>query len=212
MPSWIQHFGSKAQGAVRVGSNAGLADGELVVIGDKTFEWDNNAAVTPGNILVTIGGSEAASITNLIAALTANPPSVPVEAHVDAIDNKVARLVATARGALSNVVFTTTMANPANIIAPTGGNLAGGSNPGRRTIARGSHVVTALDVAAGACSIETSLQNAPTAIQVEVRSAAGLLKAVTSLVTVDAQKRIIVDFDGATNPVAGDVIQYLALE
>lgn len=48
-------------------------DGEFVTVNDGvdslSFEFDNNAAVTAGRISVTIGGSAAASATNLAAAI-----------------------------------------------------------------------------------------------------------------------------------------------
>ena len=74
----VRFFGIKASGAIRMANNT-LVDGETIVIGGKVYEWDDDVAVAPGSVLVTIGGNVAASIANLIAAINANKPVVPVK-------------------------------------------------------------------------------------------------------------------------------------
>ena len=54
------------------------ADGDTIVINGTTYEFDNNAAVTGGNTSVTIGGTLAASLTNLDTAVA--DPRVTVTA------------------------------------------------------------------------------------------------------------------------------------
>jgi hypothetical protein len=79
-----QSHGRLATGHVRVGTNAQDGDTVTVTVGPVTiegmsyppssvvYEFDNNAAVTAGRILVTIGGTAALSATALAAAIAAN--------------------------------------------------------------------------------------------------------------------------------------------
>lgn len=48
------------------------SDGETFTIGADTYEWDDNAAVGPGNIAVTIGLDAAASLVNAVAEINAS--------------------------------------------------------------------------------------------------------------------------------------------
>lgn len=202
-------LGQKAQGAIRVGDFANLVDGELIVIGDMRYEWDDNASVSGTSVTVTIGASDAASIVNLMAAINANPPSVPVEAVVDPKDAKTARLYANGRGAAGNLVFTTTMTDGDNVISGAG-LLQYGENGGNQIIHRGSYVVTAIDVSSANIMIETGLAT-PRFFQVDALSSTGLQKSLTTLWTITGS-RLRGDFDGATDPVAGDVINWQSHE
>jgi flagellar hook protein FlgE len=56
---------------------ANPADTNTVTINGRTYEFDNNAAITAGNISVTIGGTLAATLANLEAAIEANDPRFP---------------------------------------------------------------------------------------------------------------------------------------
>jgi hypothetical protein len=204
----VRYLGGIAQGAVRIGDHANLADGETIEIGDKTYEWDNNASVGAGNVTVTIGADAAGDIVNLRNAINANKPSVPVTAAVDPIDTAVCRINADAQGSAGNLALATDMADADNIIS--GAAMTGGENAGTQTVGRGAYTVTALDVAAGSILIPTGLAT-PRFFQLDARSSTGLEKAITSLSVIDGGD-IKVDFDGATNPVAGDVIYWDAWE
>ena len=57
---------------------ANPADTNVMTINGITYEFDNNATVTPGNITVTIGGTLAATLANLETAIEANDPNYPV--------------------------------------------------------------------------------------------------------------------------------------
>ena len=46
------------------------SDGDTLVYGDVTIEWDSNSTVTSGNVGVTIGANAGASLKNLFTALT----------------------------------------------------------------------------------------------------------------------------------------------
>jgi len=172
------------------------------------YEFDNNAVVTAGRIAVTIGATPALTAAALIAAINANKPTPAVTAYVDPIDTSTVRLSADNRGAGGNHALAETMAGAGNDASAAA--MTGGENGGTQTQHRGEYVVTALDVAAGSCMIETGLTS-PRFRQVDAYSATGLQKGLTTLSTIDGT-RIKLDFDGATNPVAGDIISWSAWE
>jgi len=80
----VQYHGRLATGHFRVGTNAQDGDTVTVTVGpiiiegityppsSVVYEFDNNAAVTAGRILVTIGGTAALSATALAAAIAAS--------------------------------------------------------------------------------------------------------------------------------------------
>ncbi len=210
----VKFLGLRSIGAIRL--NANPADGETARIGPvpavggvtgKRFEFDNNAAVTAGNIAVTIGGSAALSAIALRDAINANPPTpVGVVAEIDPVDTSVVRLYATAPGAGGNLELAVTGAN----LAASGAAMVGGEGSGNQTLHRGEYVVTALDVAAGNIMIDTGLSG-PRFPQVDVLDAADVPKYITSKVKITGSK-LQIDFDGATNPAAGDRISWAAYE
>lgn len=84
-----------------------VSDGEVVVIGDDTYEFDTNATVTEGNILVDISGgaTATAAVTALVAAITASgtEPITATDGAGDTVD-----IVADVKGTLANAIATTT--------------------------------------------------------------------------------------------------------
>jgi len=214
MPSHPLHTrGGIAQGAIRVGSHGDLADGEQIVIGNRTFEWDDNASVSAGAIAVTIGADAAEDIENLVDAVNANFPQDDnslqlVEAYIDTIDTAVARLKGTRQSAECNVALTTTMAHASNIVSAA--TLLGGVNDTVQEVASGKRTVSALDVAGGAVVIQLPFDE-PRMVQVQAKSATGLIKAITDLVTV-VNDAIVIDADGGTNLAATDTVDWLAIK
>lgn len=77
-------------------------DGATVVVNGVTFEFDNDAAVTPGNILVTIGATSDASWLNLANAI---PGATSLTVTNDATGNSM-----TVDGVELGVVITTAIA------------------------------------------------------------------------------------------------------
>lgn len=63
------------------------ADADKLTINGKVFEFDSNAAVTGGNVAVTIGANMDATFAALATAITANCPGVTASA--DATNNVV---------------------------------------------------------------------------------------------------------------------------
>lgn len=201
--------GTKSQAAVRLTANP--ADGNTITITPvsgttRIYEFESGGGVTPGNIAVTIGGTAAITITNLIAAINANKPVPSIIAYADPIDTSVARLEAEFPGAAGNHALAAVGGN----IVLSGAALTNGEDSTNQVEARSEYVVTALDVTAGCCMISTGL-GSPRFFQLECRTATGLLKGLTSLCTIDGS-RIKVDTDGATNPAAGDKLTWSAWE
>lgn len=202
-----KYEGVKAQGAIRFGSNV-LVNGELFTVGGKNYEFRTSGSAGAGNIQVNVGGTAALTAAALIAAINANKPTVPVTAYIDPIENVTVRLEADFPGTNGNLAMSETVVDAG--ITISGANMTNGEDAGNQVEARNEYVVTALDVAAGCCMISTGLQT-PRFMQLEVRTATGLQKAITSLCTFDGT-RIKVDSDGATNPAAGDKIVWGAWE
>lgn len=206
---FYQFNGSKAHGAVRIGSHGDLADAELINLGDKVFAWDSGGGVGPGQIAVAVGVNAAAAIANLVSAINNNKPSGrPASAHIDPLDSAVCRIVSDDVGARGNILFTTTMAHPSNIIDAVGGLLKGGEDAITQTLHRNTHIVTALDVAAGSIRIPTGVQ-APKHHQVDVYASTGAPKEDLTTKWATSGEFLVGDFDGATNPVQGDKVNWI---
>jgi len=101
-----------------------VTDGELVVIGDSTYEFDTDTSVTGGHLAVDVSASQAAAdaITALLAAIAADTTSV-----VTAAKGTGTKVVVTAKvvGAAANAVATTTTCAAATWAKAT---LEGGAN------------------------------------------------------------------------------------
>lgn len=211
----VRYFGGAAQGAVRIGNNAGLVDAEVIVLGvvpgnGQRYEWDTPDGVVAGNIAVVIGANAAASIVNLITAINNNKPIPNVSAFVDPKDSAVCRIEADARGTLGNMIFTTDMVDGANVITGAG-TLLNGENALNQVIARCEHTVDAIDVSAGNIMLSTGLPATPRFAQLELRTAAGARKVSDMLQTIEGT-RVRLDFQAGTDPVAGDKIVLYAYE
>ena len=144
--------------------------------------------------------------------------AVPVKAHVDPQSTAVAHFVSASLGTLPNtIVLSTTMADAANTVFPAGGFLTGGENAEFVPYHVGEHVVLAQEVSALSIVIETGLKttNGIREFEVSVRTATGVYKTITSILTkvlnLTTGHRILIDFDGATNPAAGDVVSWQAI-
>jgi flagellar hook protein FlgE len=91
------------------------ADGDTLVIGGTTYEFDSNAATTPGNTAVTIGGSLAATLAALDTAVADPRFSVlnGTTAQVLQSAGGAALTVTPASAAISSAAFTLATASPA---------------------------------------------------------------------------------------------------
>lgn len=201
----VRDAGNKSYGSVRIADFANLLDGQIITIGEKIFEWDDDAAVDPGNILVEIGVDDAECITNLIDQINAEYPTTLL-AYVDPVDPKTLRIEAKEPGGLGNLVFTTDMADGDNIIAAVGGELAAGAGDENRARASGTYVVTALDVLAENLMIPTPF-SAPFLGNLRVVSSADVPKYITDKPTISST-RIKISKNGATNLATGDKVTW----
>jgi hypothetical protein len=205
----VRDAGNKSYGAVRIGSHGDLLDGETITIGDplnggKVFEWDDDAAVTDGNILVDIGANAEAAIDNLKAAINAQLGALVV-AYDDPVEVETLRIEGANPGNLGNLAFETDMAHASNIIAASGDDtLSGGSNDANRARASLEYTVTALDVAAENVMIPTPFE-APVLGAVHVRDGDGVTQYISDEITV-AGTRVQIAKAGATNLAEGDKV------
>lgn len=213
--SRVRFLGGNAQGSIRIGNNAGLVDAEVISIGvvplpgtGQRYEWDTPDGVVAGNVAVVIGGSAAASIINLRDAINGTPPVPGVVAFIDPKDATVLRIEAVENGTPGNLAFVTDMIDGANVIS--GGTLLDGEDALNQVVYRGTHVVTAIDDSAGNIMISTGATT-PRFRQIEVYTAAGAKKAIDSLITV-AGTRLRLDYQGGTDPVATDQVNWLIFE
>jgi hypothetical protein len=207
----VRDAGNKSYGAVRIGSHGDLADGETITIGDplnggKVFEWDDDDAVTDGNILVDIGANAEAAIDNLKAAINAQLGAL-VEAFDDPVETETLRIKGANPGDLGNLAFETDMAHASNIIAAVDDKLAGGSNDANRSVARGTYVVKALDVAAEVAVIPTPFE-APVLGSLRVVTSADVPKYITDKPTISADGDLVLTKNGATNLAEGDKVYF----
>lgn len=214
----VKFLGIVSNGAIRLGG-ANPVDGDTVTIGPvpavggvtgKRFEFDDDVAVTAGNILVDIKASATLSAVALKDAINANKTTpAGVTAFIDPIDPLTVRLQGDFQGAAGNLALAETFTDGSNIVS--GAGLVAGENAGNQTFHRGAHTVTALDISAGSAQIPTGLQG-PRFRNVDVYSSTGLQRNdLTDLFTFVGD-RLQVDIDGATNIVAGDVISWIAFE
>jgi len=212
--SRYKFFGGKAVGAIQIKDYANLVDNEVIVIGDKTYQWnDTEGDIDEGNVWLDRGAgitTNALAAAEVIAKINANKPTVPVTAVIDPKDTATVHIYADGRGAAGNLEFTTDMSDSGNTIAAESDLLADGENGGNEILHRGNYTVTAIDVLADNIMIETSLPGTPTHVFVEVRGSTGIPKYHTAKVTVSGTK-IRLNFDGATDPAADDVVTWMAI-
>jgi len=201
MSARLKFKGNKAVGAINFSGQP--VDEEIVTIGDKVFEFDDDAAVTEGNIAVTIGGTAALTAAALIAAINANKPSIPVTAEIDSVNAtpSTVRLVADRVGSNGNLVLTT---DATNVTVSGAGTMLGGENASIQTPARGEYTVQDEDILADCIRIPTGLTS-PRFPQAFCRTSAGVAKACTWQMTISGDD-ILLTFAGATDPVAGDLV------
>lgn len=201
----VRFFGVPAQGAVYFSGQP--SDGDYVTIGSKTYEFDDNAAVTAGRVAVTIGGSTALTAAALLAAINANKPTVPVTASADPVSNVTVRIKADSRGAAGNIALVKSGAN----ITVSAATLLNGENAGTQTVVRGEYAVTALDVLATSVVIETGLTS-PRFVQLYTKKADGTFFETSTGVISVSGSQIRHDFTGATDLEAGDTLVWEAWE
>lgn len=189
-------------GTATLALGANVADGETVTIGTTVFEFDTDDDVTEGNVLVDVSGgvTPAAAATALEAAI--NAASLAVTAK------KVGTAVVVIHDLPGQTLATTeTLAGGGN--AWSSATLIGGTAPSDKihVPVTQTHTATAADVTAGVIAMGFG---APVeAVEVSVRTAAGIPKAWVGAVTVDSHL-VVVDNSGATDFAENDVVTFTA--
>ncbi|MCJ2530699.1 MAG: hypothetical protein LN413_00055 [Candidatus Thermoplasmatota archaeon] len=206
-------LGSVAYGSVSIQLFASLADADTITILNKTYEVEVSGGVTAGNVSVAKGADAPGFISNLVTAINANKPTVPVTAYIDPQGTSVCRIEADDKGAAGNIAFTASLTGATNVISGSG-TLIDGENSGTQTLHRGTHTVDQLDLDAGSVQINTGLQSvSDDHFFVEIYDSASLLQAInTDKITVRSSKYIEVDVDGGVNIALNDVVHWQAWE
>jgi len=204
--------GTKGFGSVRIGDNANLADAEVIVLGSKTYEWnDTEGDIVAGRVwLNRSAGSDALCAAELVAKINANKPSKAVTAYVDPVDTKVVRIETDKQSDAGQIAFTTTMGDSDNVIAAVSNKLGGAESSRNRVEDEGEYPVNAIDILAANIMIPTALQT-PRFVKFECFASTGEHKAITWRATISGT-RIKISSNGATAPIAGDVIRWQACE
>lgn len=200
-------FGNKGHGVIFIGGAAthDLADGDLINIGNKTYEIDEAAdGVTAGNIAVDTSGDTTAAqaVATIVGVINANKPSVPVTALAHPGDSDHILITADARAAAGNMVFTATFSATSTITGS--GLLQFGEDGGSQVESRVEYIAEAEDVSATMIVIETGM-NSPRFADVTVRDAGGAVVAWDGDLVVSGSQ-IRIDNGGAVDWVDGSVL------
>jgi hypothetical protein len=198
-----RYLGTKSVGALNVGGAPVAAD--AFTLGDRTYTFQVAAA---NNLEITIGGTNADTANNIIAAVNANAPSVGILAEIDPVTNTCVRFSADTPGTAGDIALTEAVTDAGFTVSAA--TLTDGQNADFLTLDKGIYVVTALDVAVTSVVIKTSLA-APTLMSYNVFSATGLFKGTLSNLITISGSDIRHDFTGATDVVAGDLIHWVVV-
>jgi len=202
----IRFFGRKAQGSVNFADNT-FANGDVIVVGNVTYEFRTSGSAAPGHVQVNVGGSATLTAAAFLAAVNANPPTIGVTASLDPVTATVVRLYANKVGSAGNVALSITTAGSSSTVS--GATLVGGYNAGTQTEAHGSYTVTAIDVTATNVEIETGLASPVDPIVRYYKSTGEEHLSITDKLTISGSK-IEIGQAGATHLAAGDVIRWQA--
>ncbi len=215
--------GNKGHGLVRIGNYGALVDGDYVTLGNKTYEFnDTEGDITAGRVWVHRVTDAATCITNLIAAILAEPPtsadagSAPCKAYVDTKSTAVARIESSARGRAGAVDFISSFADAGNTIDAVDDTLQGAEAGSEQNVQFGKYIVSAQDVLADNLEFPCGATS-PVLLIAQVFSSAGVLKACTAEFTFvdslgDGQARIRGNFAGAVDPAEGDEVRWFVVE
>lgn len=201
--------GNKAHGSIRIGAYGSLVNGDTITIGDKTFEFRTSGSADPGNVQVDVAGSGALTVAALVAAIVANPPSPLIDAYVDSVDALVCRLEAHNHGTAGNLAFEASLTGADNVIDQESGFLLGGENGSLKHLDSDRYTIQQVDVDAECIIIPTKLTS-PKILSIQIFASDGTPKNdVTTKWTVSTS-RLKGALDGGTDPVAGDVVAWMA--
>lgn len=194
------------ENAVGVIDFNGVFEAASTITVGGTVYTEADTADAPNGVF-TNGASAANSATSFAAAVNddTRAASVGITAVVsDAGDSVV--LFADQPGTAGNYAVTTTSAANATVE-----DMKSGRDPARKRIMGGNYTVTDQDVLAD--EINIGLPFAPSGFVVNLRTSTGLADASTFLATLETTpNRLLLNFAGATDPVAGDIVHYVVFE
>jgi hypothetical protein len=199
----IQKVANRALGGNLVGLavlalTGQLADGDLLVLDGVTYEADDDATVTAGNVIVDItgNGSVADDFDDIVAAVKANQGNdfraIDGTTYAAFISRKPAPFDTTATVAAGSTLREVNPDQPANDV-----NFA----------VMASRAATAAEVTQGLAVF--AFGRTPTAILVQVRTAAGAFKAYDGIGTIDGEI-VTLDNAGSADFADTDVLTVLA--
>ena len=194
------------QNAVGVVDFNGVAEAaSTITIGGKVYTEADTADAENG--VFTNGASTADSATSFAAAVNGDVrKDAPKVTAVLSDEGSSVILVADESGSDGNLSVETDSA--ANVTVE---NMHDGKDEGRKKIVVGNYTVTAQDVLAD--EINIGLPVAASGFVVNLRTSTGLTDAATFLATAETgPNRLLLNFGGATDPVAGDIVHYVAFE
>lgn len=201
--------GNRSKGAVRIGAFASLVNGDTITIGDITYEFRTSGSADPGNVQVDVGGSGDLTAVALKDAINANPNSPVIDAYIDTIDSLVVRLEAHDYGTPGNVAFSASLTGATNIIDQTSGFLLNGEMASLKHVDSGRQTITQLEVTAGSIAIPTKL-TAPKILSIQIFAADGAPKNSVTTKWTASSNRLVGELDGGTDPIAGDIVAWVA--
>lgn len=206
----VRFLGRRGAGSIRIGDISKVVDGKTQTIGNKIYEYDNDASVGAGHILVDIKGSEALQIAELVAKVNANKATpTGATAAVDPVDNKTMRLTADKPGADGNLALANSVGDASYTMS--GAAMTQGAYGGKQYVEHGTYVVTDLDVLATNVMIPLEVTN-PVDHKVEYRKSTGeehlSITDKATIATVGSQKFLKIVQAGATHLAAGDEVRY----
>jgi len=200
----LTHF--PGQNAVGVVDFNGTGEaGMKITVNGVDYQEADTADAEDG--VWTNGASAANSATSFAAAVNGDTRATknPIKAVVSTAGDSVF-LIADYPGTEYNYTVSETSASNCTVE-----NMKSGRNPGRKKIVAGNYTVTAQDVLAD--QIVIALPFAPTGQIVTGRTSAGVLDGWTVEATIQANpNRLLLNFAGATDPVAGDIVHYVVFE
>jgi hypothetical protein len=193
-------LGRRAMNVLRLAAN--VADGETITLGGVVFEFDSNATYTAGRIPIPVTTLTPTAVAPLIvSAINANTPYLATAISVNEI-LVVGRDGAAPTGA---VACSETMAGAGN--AWSSATMVPGAADGTVALALQQRAAVAQDVTLG--HLLFAFPFAVAAVQVDVRTSAGVAKAWDGAVTFSGGV-VTVDNSGTTDFAAGDVVAVLA--
>jgi hypothetical protein len=197
--------GRPATGHIRLAANPNDTDTLTITTGlvVVVYEFDNNAAVTAGRILVTIGASAAATATNLAAAILANQ-GIYLGAAAHATDTTVVDIATLAKGGILTLAESTGGARV--VVRDNGEELTTGD----RQLYVISRVVVAEDVTRTRIRVDTRMTSILYyQFRLRTSAASNVEIGYTGAVTISGG---VIEFGaGGTNFAAGNILDLLVV-